>query len=49
MKPVSYIPQPPCLLDQLREVLHYKHYSLSTEKLAVADTACPLDALALGH
>lgn len=31
-KPVSYIPQSARLLDQLREVLRYKHYSLRTEK-----------------
>ena len=31
-KPVSYIPQSPRLLDQLREVLRYKHYSLRTEE-----------------
>jgi hypothetical protein len=32
VKSVSYIPQPPRLLDQLREVLRYKHYSLRTEE-----------------
>ena len=32
IKPVSYIPQSPRLLDQLREVLRYKHYSLRTEE-----------------
>jgi hypothetical protein len=31
-KPSSYIPQSPRLLDQLREVLRYKHYSLRTEE-----------------
>jgi site-specific recombinase XerD len=31
-KTVSYIPQSPRLLDQLREVLRYKHYSLRTEE-----------------
>jgi uncharacterized protein YfbU (UPF0304 family) len=31
-KSVSYIPQSPRLLDQLREVLRYKHYSLRTEE-----------------
>ena len=31
-KPVSYIPQSPRLLDQLRKVLRYKHYSLRTEE-----------------
>lgn len=31
-KPISYIPQSPRLLDQLREVLRYKHYSLRTEE-----------------
>ncbi len=31
-KPVTYIPQSPRLLDQLREVLRYKHYSLRTEE-----------------
>ncbi len=31
-KPVSYSPQSPRLLDQLREVLRYKHYSLRTEE-----------------
>ena len=30
--PVSYIPQSARLLDQLREVLRYKHYSLRTEE-----------------
>ena len=30
-KPVSHIPQSPRLLDQLREVLRCKHYSLRTE------------------
>ena len=32
IKPVSHIPQSPRLLDQLREVLRYKHYSLRTEE-----------------
>ena len=32
VKPVSYIPQSPRLLGQLREVLRYKHYSLRTEE-----------------
>ena len=31
-KPVSHIPQSPRLLDQLREVVRYKHYSLRTEE-----------------
>jgi site-specific recombinase XerD len=31
-KPVSHIPQSPRLLDQLREVLRYKHYRLRTEE-----------------
>jgi site-specific recombinase XerD len=31
-KPVSYFPQSLRLLDQLREVLRYKHYSLRTEE-----------------
>ena len=31
-KPVSYIPQSPRLLDQLLEVLRYKHYRLRTEE-----------------
>lgn len=31
-KPVSYIPQSARLLDQLREVLRYKHYSFRTEE-----------------
>ena len=35
MSPVSYIPQSPRLLDQLREVLRYKHYSLRTEEAYV--------------
>ncbi|MCY7282656.1 MAG: phage integrase N-terminal SAM-like domain-containing protein [Cyanobacteria bacterium CAN_BIN43] len=35
MKPVSYIPQSARLLDQLREVLRYKHYSLRTEEAYV--------------
>jgi integron integrase len=34
-KPASYIPQSPRLLDQLREVLRYKHYSLRTEEAYV--------------
>ncbi len=32
MKPASYIPRSPRLLDQLREVLRYKQYSLRTEE-----------------
>ena len=35
MKPAPYIPQSTRLLDQLREVLRYKHYSLRTEKAYV--------------
>jgi integron integrase len=35
MKPVSYIPQSTRLLDQLREVIRYKHYSLRTEEAYV--------------
>lgn len=35
MNPVAYIPQSPRLLDQLREVLRYKHYSLRTEEAYV--------------
>jgi integron integrase len=31
MKPVAYPAQPPRLLNQLREVIRYKHYSLKTE------------------
>ena len=31
-KSVSHIPQSARLLDQLREVLRYKHYSLRTEE-----------------
>ena len=31
-KPVSYIPQSARLLDQLCEILRYKHYSLRTEE-----------------
>jgi len=31
-KPASSVPQSPRLLDQLREVLRYKHYSLHTDK-----------------
>ena len=30
MNPVTYIPQSKRLLEQLREVLRYKHYSLKT-------------------
>jgi len=30
--PGPYLPQSPRLLDQLREVLRYKHYSLRTEE-----------------
>jgi hypothetical protein len=32
MNPVSYTPQSPRLLDQLQEVLRYKHYSLYAPK-----------------
>jgi hypothetical protein len=32
MKPDLHIPQSLRLLDQLREVLRYKHYSLRTEQ-----------------
>ena len=32
MKPDLHIPQPLRLLDQMREVLRYKHYSLRTEQ-----------------
>jgi integron integrase len=32
MKTVSYLSQSPRLLDQLRDVLRYKHYSLRTEE-----------------
>src|SRR3990167_4096792 len=35
MKLVSYLPQSARLLDQLREVLRYKHYSLRTEEAYV--------------
>jgi len=35
MKPVSYIHRSTRLLDQLREVLRYKHYSLRTEEAYV--------------
>ncbi len=35
MKPGSYIPQSTRLLDQLREVLRYKHYGLRTEEAYV--------------
>ncbi len=35
MKSVSYLPQSARLLDQLREVLRYKHYSLRTEEAYV--------------
>ena len=35
MKPVSYIPQSARLLDQLREVIRYEHYSLRTEEAYV--------------
>lgn len=31
-KPVTYMPQSPRQLDQLREVIRYKHYSLRTEE-----------------
>lgn len=31
-KPAPYLPQSPRLLDQLREALRYKHYSLRTEE-----------------
>ena len=31
-KPVSYIPQSPRLLDQLRQVQRCKHYSLRSEE-----------------
>ena len=32
MNPVAYLPQSQRLLDQLREVLRYRHYSLKTEQ-----------------
>lgn len=32
MNPVAYLPQSGRLLDQVREVLRYKHYSLKTEQ-----------------
>jgi len=32
MKPISYVPQSTRLLDPLREVLRYKHYSFRTEE-----------------
>ena len=32
MNPVAYLPQSKRLLDQVREVLRYKHYSLKTEQ-----------------
>lgn len=32
MNPVAYIPQSQRLLDQVREVLRYRHYSLKTEQ-----------------
>ncbi len=47
-KPVSYIPHSPRLLDQLREVLRYRHYSLRYThvlKVAMGGTSSPLDAL----
>ena len=32
MNPVTYFPQSQRLLDQVREVLRYRHYSLKTEQ-----------------
>ena len=32
MNPVTYLPQSPRLLDQVSEVLRYRHYSLRTEQ-----------------
>jgi len=32
MNSVAYLPQSKRLLDQVREVLRYKHYSLKTEQ-----------------
>jgi len=32
MNPVVYLPQSRRLLEQVREVLRYKHYSLKTEQ-----------------
>ena len=32
MNPVVYLPQSKRLLEQVREVLRYKHYSLKTEQ-----------------
>lgn len=32
MNSVAYIPQSKRMLDQVREVLRYKHYSLKTEQ-----------------
>lgn len=46
-KSFSYIPQSPRLLDQLREVLGCKHYSLRTEEVYLYGVRffCLLDAL----
>lgn len=35
MNPVAYLPQSMRLLEQVREVLRYKHYSLKTEQAYV--------------
>lgn len=32
MNPITYSPQSPRLLDQLSEVMRYRHYSLRTEE-----------------
>lgn len=32
MKPVAYLPQSKRLLEQVSEVIRYKHYSLNTEQ-----------------
>lgn len=48
--PVSYLPQSLRLLDQLREVLRYKHYSLRTEEAYLYWVIfCPLPRGALDH
>lgn len=31
MNPATYLPQSERLMDQVREVIRYKHYSLKTE------------------
>lgn len=35
MKPVAYLARPPRLLEQVREPIHYEHYSIKAEEAYV--------------